>query len=78
VAADRVEEALCEMAEDRMPDLPAQRVSLGESGNAAPASLPWGGRAGFSVKFHRGIALLMIASVLLWGGLFSLLWLLWD
>jgi hypothetical protein len=73
-----LEKRFREMTKGMVPDLPAQPGSLGRSGNAVRGSLPWGWRAGFSVKVHRGIALVIISSVLIWGGLFLLLRLLED
>ena len=63
------------MTKTEMPNFPAQAVSSGTPGSNAPAGLRWGRRAGFSVKFHRGIVLVIIAGIILWGGLFCLLWL---
>ncbi len=59
------------MTKGKMP------VSGGESGNAVRGSLPWGRRIRISVKFHRGIAFVIIAGVLLWGGIFAVLRLVW-
>jgi hypothetical protein len=60
------------MNEAKKPILLTQPRSLGEPGNAAVGSLR-GRRASFSVKLHHGIALLIIASVLLWGGIIGVL-----
>jgi hypothetical protein len=65
------------MTKAEMPNLPTQPGSLGEPGSAAPGRLRWGRRAGFSVKLHRGIVFVIIASVFLWGALIAMLRLVW-
>jgi hypothetical protein len=64
------------MTKTKMSNFPTQSGSFGEPGSTVAVSLRGGRRAGFSVKFRRRIALVIIASILLWGGLFCLLWLL--
>jgi hypothetical protein len=66
------------MNKTKKPTLPSGRGSLGEFSNAAVGNLRSGPGASFSVKVHRGIALVVIASVSIWGGLFWLLRLLED
>jgi hypothetical protein len=66
------------MTKVKTPNLPTQPGSLGEPGCVAPGSVRWSRRARFSVKFHRGIAFVIIASVLLWGALIGLLPLLYQ
>jgi hypothetical protein len=63
---------------NKKPTLRSGRGSLGEFSNAAVGSLRSGPSASFSVKVHRDIAVVIIASVLIWGGLFLLLRLLED
>jgi len=59
--------ALAEMTKGKMPNLPGQPVSLGE----ARGRLLWGRWAHASVKFHRGIAFVIIADILLWAGMIA-------
>ena len=55
------------MTKGKMPNLPGQPVSLGE----ARGRLLWGRWAHASVKFHRGIAFVIIADILLWAGMIA-------
>jgi hypothetical protein len=50
-----------------MPNLPTRPGVLGEG-----AGRRWGWRAGFSVRLRRGIPFIIIATVLLWGGIIVL------